>query len=66
MTKEDLILKYGCVECEATDIAFCKFKKVEDGFRRELSKRKEEIRYENEKARMSENDKIGVRQNETH
>jgi hypothetical protein len=61
MTKEELKQKYGCVECEATDIAFGKFKKVEDGFRRELSKRQEEIRYENEKARMSGNDKIGVR-----
>ena len=61
MTKEELKQKYGCVECEATEVALGKYKKVEDGFRKELSKRRKEILSEIEQARMRENANIGVR-----
>lgn len=43
MTKEDLIQNYGCVDCDATDKAAAKYKKVEDDFREALNKRREEL-----------------------
>ncbi len=43
MTKEDLIQNYGCVDCDATDKAAEKYKKVEDDFREALDKRREEL-----------------------
>lgn len=43
MTKKDLIQNYGCVDCDATDKAAAKYKKVEDDFREALNKRREEL-----------------------
>ena len=43
MTKKDLIQNYGCVDCDATDKAVMKYKKVEDDFRKVLNKRREEL-----------------------
>ena len=43
MTKEDLIHNYGCVDCDATDEAGAKYKKVEDDFRKALNKRRKEL-----------------------
>ena len=43
MKKDDLIRKYGCVDCRATDEAVAKYKKVEDAFREALNKRRKEL-----------------------
>ena len=43
MTKKDLIQNYGCVDCDATDEAAAKYKKVDDAFRDALNKRREEL-----------------------
>lgn len=41
--KEELITKYGCVDCDATDEEAAKYQKVEDDFRNALEKRRQEI-----------------------
>lgn len=61
MTKEELVNKYGCIECEATNRALEKFNAVEESFRLALKKRREEILSTIERDRMKENYKIGLR-----
>ena len=41
--KEELITKYGCVDCDATDQAAAKFQKVDDNFRDALNERRKEL-----------------------
>ena len=43
MEKNELIRKYGCVDCRATDEAVAKYRKVEDSFRKALNLRYEEL-----------------------
>ena len=43
MEKDELIQKYGCVDCRATDEAVAKYKKVEDSFREALNMRYREL-----------------------
>lgn len=42
-TKKELIQDYGCVDCDATDKAAAKYKKVDDAFREALNKRRVEL-----------------------
>lgn len=43
MEKDELIRKYGCIDCRATDEAVARYKEVEDSFREALRLRYVEL-----------------------